>query len=400
MEPDFLHDFTEASIPSGFTLTRASSGTYVNSSGVIVSATNNTPRFDYHPVTHACRGLLIERQRTNLFLYAQDFTNSVWTKTGCSVSADSMSAPDGTTTGDTISEDSGHSAHGVGVTYSFSSNVTYALSCFARAGARTQIKLAFPAAAFGAEHSAIFDLSGGTVASTSGTVKTRIEAFGNGWYRCSLHAIATATASGDVTFGMCNALSSTYTGDGTSGLYLWGAQFEIGIAATSYIATTSAQVTRAGDSLLGLTASLPWWTSGSEFTIACRAETTAVDGNVDRYLFLIDNGATSNRMFSYILGANYTLLTTSSSTTVVNIQHALGSTALMTALAAFKENDFASYIPDISSSIQTDMVGAMPTGLSQIRLGCSGTAGQLNGWFKTFRYWNTKLTNSEIGDIT
>ena len=51
---------------SRITYSGGTNGTRVNSSGVIVAAT--TPRFDYNPVTHAARGLLVEESRTNLIL--------------------------------------------------------------------------------------------------------------------------------------------------------------------------------------------------------------------------------------------------------------------------------------------------------------------------------------------
>lgn len=135
--PDFSHDFTGAALPSGFTFTRLSAGNYINSSGVLTSAANDAARFDYDPVTHACKGLLIERQRTNLFLYAQDFSNASWTKTACTVTADTTGAPDGTTTGDKIVESNVTGTHGVTVNASFASSGTYALSCFAKAGERS-----------------------------------------------------------------------------------------------------------------------------------------------------------------------------------------------------------------------------------------------------------------------
>jgi hypothetical protein len=50
------------------TFTRASTGTYFDSAGVLQSAAINAPRFDYDPTTLQPLGLLIEEARTNLVL--------------------------------------------------------------------------------------------------------------------------------------------------------------------------------------------------------------------------------------------------------------------------------------------------------------------------------------------
>jgi len=62
---DFM---TPGTLPPGVTFTRTSVGTYFDSAGTLQTATANTPRWDYDPVTLALRGLLIEEQRTNLLL--------------------------------------------------------------------------------------------------------------------------------------------------------------------------------------------------------------------------------------------------------------------------------------------------------------------------------------------
>ena len=63
-----LSFMTPGTLPSGVTFTRASTGTYFDVAGVMQTATTNTPRWDYDPVTHALRGMLIEEARTNLLL--------------------------------------------------------------------------------------------------------------------------------------------------------------------------------------------------------------------------------------------------------------------------------------------------------------------------------------------
>ena len=61
--------------------TRASSGTFVGSDGLIQSAGNNVARFDHDPVTLACKGLLIEESRTNLVFPSNILTTQTRTVT-------------------------------------------------------------------------------------------------------------------------------------------------------------------------------------------------------------------------------------------------------------------------------------------------------------------------------
>lgn len=55
-------------MPAGLTFTRASTATYIGSDGLLKTAAVDVPRFDYDPITLACKGLLIEGSRTNLLL--------------------------------------------------------------------------------------------------------------------------------------------------------------------------------------------------------------------------------------------------------------------------------------------------------------------------------------------
>ena len=53
------------------TFTRASSGTYTDSAGVLQTAATDVPRFDHDPTTGESLGLLVEEQRTNLLLRSE-----------------------------------------------------------------------------------------------------------------------------------------------------------------------------------------------------------------------------------------------------------------------------------------------------------------------------------------
>ena len=61
--------------------TRASSGTFIGSNGLLQTAGNNVPRFDYNPITHAPLGVLFEPAATNLALWSNDLTQASWVKT-------------------------------------------------------------------------------------------------------------------------------------------------------------------------------------------------------------------------------------------------------------------------------------------------------------------------------
>lgn len=67
--PRLALDFTTSVLDPRVALTRAgNTATVTDSAGVIVAVNADVPRFDYDPVTLACKGLLIEETRTNRLL--------------------------------------------------------------------------------------------------------------------------------------------------------------------------------------------------------------------------------------------------------------------------------------------------------------------------------------------
>ena len=194
--------------------TRASSGTYVGSDGLIKTA------------------------RTNLLLQSEDFSAN-WTRTGIFAFGsgsvvDATSAPNGSTTADLITEDTSTGRHRVSQGINFVAGVTYTFSIYAKSSTRN-IYINFNTA-FNA--SAGFNLSDGSYQINTGSAS--VASVGNGWYRVSVTGIATATAttSGFVQI-QTGLVDENYTGDGTSGIYLWGAQLEQSTTVGEYVKTTS-----------------------------------------------------------------------------------------------------------------------------------------------------------------
>jgi hypothetical protein len=196
----------------------------------------------------------IEKVRTNLALYSEDFTNANWVKTSVTVTANTTSNPNGLTTADTIAESAVANNFRInGSNISITSGITYTASVFLKKGdgatAPNIMQLTFAGLQFGTSQYANFNINTGTIGAIGTGAVATIENYGSGWYRCSIKASATATNASSigliVSFTNNNdALGRlpSYTGVATSNVFAWGAQLETGDIATDYIPTTTAAV--------------------------------------------------------------------------------------------------------------------------------------------------------------
>ena len=208
------------------TFTRASSGTFVGSDGVLQTAATNEPRFDHNPTTGESLGLLVEEARTNLLLRSEEFDNASWTKVNSAVTANQIASPDGTTTADLITGSAGTTNKRITTTYSAITSGAFTLSFFAKAGNESFIVARLADGAN--EVRQRFDLTNGSLSGsvisggTASSVTSSIVSFGNGWYRCVVTASFVAFTSLDVQIWLNNYGSTSLT----TNFYLWGAQLE------------------------------------------------------------------------------------------------------------------------------------------------------------------------------
>ena len=379
------------------TFTRASSGTYVGSDGLIKTAATNEARFDHNPTTGESLGLLVEEQRTNLTLRSQEFDNASWSKTRCSVTPNATTAPDGTLTADKLVEDTSVSvSHTIreSAAYNFISGTTYTYSVYAKAGERSRLKFqtsTSPSTTWPAD--AIFDLVNGVVVSNIyGTAS--IYAAGNGWYRCIITAAAVSTVSTTVATFLAATSGSSYTGDGTSGFYLWGAQLEAGAFPTSYISTTTATVTRSADVASISGSNFSSWYRQDEGTVFVEGIAPAVSCNfvgisdgTNNNRVLIDSGTNSKRLTVTVGGV---------SQATINKTYVYGTSTK--SAGAFKLDSFQ--FSDSGTLGTEDTSGTLPT-VDRAYIG-SNAAGALpvNGQLKRLTYWPARLSNSTLQTIT
>ena len=231
---------------------------------VLLTAPANVPRFDHNPTTGESLGLLIEEQRTNLFTYSDDFADASWTKSNATIDSNTVVAPDGTLTGDTVVETTATGGHSVRKSSSVTSGTFYTISAFVKAAGRNWVRIAF-STGFTSTNT-WFDIANGVVG-TVGATSASITDVGNGWYRISATQAATSTTTGLFFITMETSGSGvTYTGDGWSGIYIWGAQLEAGSFPTSYIPTTSATVTRNADLAVMAGSNFSSWYNAGEGT--------------------------------------------------------------------------------------------------------------------------------------
>jgi len=231
-------------IGSGASFTRATTATYID----IVDRLVKTAAIDTARFERAADGgpaLLHEGTSTNLALYSEQFDNAWWNKTGAAITANTTSAPDDNLTADSLIEDTSTGRHRVSKSTLLTAGDN-SLSVFLSANGRTQVSLELFNSTDGTIAETIFDLATGTITSAiSGTSK--IQSVGNGFYRCSVSG--TSTVATGIFIQLYDGSSISYTGDGSSGVYIWGGQGEDLSDSTSYIPTTTASAARARDNL-------------------------------------------------------------------------------------------------------------------------------------------------------
>ena len=386
------------------TFARASSATYFDSSGVLQTASTDAPRFDYDPVTLQPRGILIEELRTNLLRYSSDFTNAVWVNLAVVVTANNIVAPDGTLTAESLLEDSTNNFHQTSQIVNPVAG-TYTASVYAKQAGRRFVTVTpvNQEAAYtdGVNRTATFDLQTGAITQVfgSGTSATITDA-GNGWYRLTCTVTTNNASTSGPTIRLSNSPTPNsglgYADDGTSGIYIWGAQLEAGAFPTSYIPTVASQVTRSAD-VASVNTLSPWY-NASEGTLFVESVASGVPPNIGTSASLTDS-TVNNR----IIVGQYFTNTRIGSVGISDVNQAFFSVPAVPVgvphkfAMSWKQDNFAGCFD--GGTVLTDSSGSIPT-VTKLNIGSLNTIQRFCGHIRSIRYCPRKLANSELQAIT
>jgi hypothetical protein len=230
-------------------------------------------------------GALVEGARTNLLQRTEEFDNG-WTGENLIITANVIVAPDGTMTADKIIANTATGNHYRIQTPTTANATVHTISVYAKAGEYNFMRIEQGNNSNGG----YFNLSNGTVVGAT-TYSPRITDAGNGWYRCSVTVTSVATNVGCVFAPSPNGTTINYTGDGTSGIFIWGAQLEVGSFASSYIknVNTSAGVPRSADVITKTGASdLIGQTEGTLFAVV---DTSVKPAPPSKRILTLDNSS-------------------------------------------------------------------------------------------------------------
>jgi hypothetical protein len=355
---------------------------------VLLTAAAGVARFEHNPTTGESLGLEIEEQRTNLATYSELFNNiAFWNYTNVSIVTTANISPSGTQTAQKIVETATNASQRLG---NFSLTVTngaaYTLSIYAKAAERNWIRL-------GGDNfngSVWFNLSSGTVGTVNASTTVTgysINSVGNGWYRCIVSFVIPTTLP-YFTYTIGNADNvGTYTGNGYSGIYLWGAQMEAGAFSTSYVPTVASQVTRSADSASMTGANFSSWyrTDEGSFYLGF---STADSGGAE---FLSGQGTAAALLYSSSSLDMKTFNGTSGISTANT--YALNTSAK----AALSYNTTARSLVLNAGTVVTSTSGIQT--LTQLTIGQS-FGSFMNGNISKIAYYPKRLQNSELIALT
>lgn len=371
---------------------RTSTGTRVNSSGLIEEVGIGKPRLDY--TDGSCPSLLLEPSSTNLITQSEAFDNIFWTKSGVNETggfvSPSSSSPSGAFE---LVEDTSTGFHSC---YNQINGSLNTFSFYAKYSGTQFVAISYD----GGNNFNFFDILNGQLGTVTDSSHTStITSVGNGWYRCSMY-------NGHTTFGATiwlsnDGIATSYTGDGTSGVYIFGAQLEEQSSPTSYIPTAGTTISRTKDAVSK--SGISGLIGQTQGVVYVEFNQKTINKNDTRRIISLTDGTSNNRIVVYIKATNaidYYVRNSGGDLFLGTSTSDYGNSVGKHKMAAvYKDGDYALYMDGNLIISGSGTSGTIPA-CNRIDVGSQLGASELFEPIKDVRLYNTRLSNSELVVLT
>lgn len=383
--------------------------TRVNASGLIEAVNADIPRLDYFG--GGCPKLLLEPQRTNLFLQSNDISNAAWDKVGLSITSNNAISPQGTQNAGLLTATGGQTFHDFYQAFTGSSTGNCTISAFFKKNTQRYFYISINRIAEAFEFVVgVFDVDNKTFTTYNNggftNLNCKVEDYGNGWIRCIVSATCTTVSTSMYTFiGFNNSANFQETGtsrgrsiyNNSNSAWVYGVQCETASYATSYIPTTTAAVTRGADDNFVKTSAGSFM--NSEMTLYYHG-ISPKSVNTNRELWIKGGGGFYDNLFGleYLFSTTATfkvfLNTTSSQfeffrNTPVNTEFKMA--------IRMKQNDIALYFN--GALVGTDTSATIPS-FTTIYIGKYLDIPVEDNQVKGVAIWKTGLSNADLAALT
>lgn len=382
-----------------FTFIRSGNATRINKDGLIETVDSHVPRLNYdlyQGKPKQCPSLLLEPSSTNLIEFSEDYSQSAWLKTNLSITSNSIKSPSGVVDSAKLVPDTTNGQHKIDITETVSSGATVALSAFVKKGEYEFVCLYEVNSAKGR----FYNLNDGTQGGTFGGAPTtsNIEQLPNDWYRISITTTVPSTSARFIVYVCDSIFNTSFIGDNTKGLYVWGAMLEEQSYPTSYIPTSGSTETRNAEVCNGAGNSGTFNSSEGVLFAEIKNLTSLVSSN---NWLTISDGTTSNFVALVFETTEVTVGRVDVGGSNQAFFSITGDYSLNQKLAfKWKENDFSFWIDGVE--VGTDSAGSVPNAntLDNLQFNYPPGGNNLYGNVKDVRVYNTALTDSQLEYLT
>ena len=372
---------------------------------VLYNHPDNIPRIEYD-TTGAVKGLLIEEARTNLMTYSNDFTNAVWIKSTVSNTANAGVSPDGTSNATKVVPATSIYRHYTYQTLNLPT-ADYSFSVYVASSGYGFATICAGSEGVSNYYAVVIDLSDGTQTAlySQGThSKTvTVEPVGS-YYRVTISGDGekyyVVGASDTGTYTPASYGFKSFSGDGTSGILVYGAQAEAGSFPTSYIPTTSSSATRAADIASIPTSAFGYNDAAGTVVVEASLKSSSYPNSAN-IVSLADASNTDTTRLWVWSGADSTMRWTVLEGNVSQVDSTKPYTKdqLFSVAGAYKVNDFAISLD--GSAVSTDTSGSVTSDVASLHIGTkTGGTEFMSGHIKSIQYYPRRLTNAQLQELT